>query len=83
LLPGEFISERELPLSITEPYSGEYHRQISVPLPSSFPLPLEEIEKEAILSALEAAEGNKSEAARKLGINRKTLHKKLKIYGVN
>jgi len=44
--------------------------------------PLEEIEKTAILKTLEAAEGNKSEAARRLGITRKTLHKKLKAYGV-
>jgi len=44
--------------------------------------PLEEIEKKAILNTLEAANGNKSEAARRLGITRKTLHKKLKAYGV-
>ena len=44
--------------------------------------PLEEIEKAAILSTLEAAGGNKSETARRLGITRKTLHKKLKTYGV-
>ena len=44
--------------------------------------PLEEIEKTAILTTLEAAGGNKSEAARRLGITRKTLHKKLKVYGV-
>jgi len=45
-------------------------------------LPLEEVEKAAILSTLEAAGGNKSETARRLGITRKTLHKKLKAYGV-
>ncbi len=44
-------------------------------------LPLEKVEKEAILKTLEAADGNKSEAARRLGITRKTLHKKLKKYG--
>jgi two-component system response regulator HydG len=44
--------------------------------------PLEEIEKAAILNTLQAANGNKSEAARRLGITRKTLHKKLKTYGV-
>jgi two-component system response regulator HydG len=44
--------------------------------------PLGEIEKTAILKTLEAAGGNKSEAARRLGITRKTLHKKLKAYGV-
>ncbi len=43
---------------------------------------LEAIEKAAILSTLQAADGNKSETARRLGITRKTLHKKLKAYGV-
>jgi two-component system response regulator HydG len=45
-------------------------------------LPLDEIEKATILKALEAAGGNKSETARRLGITRRTLHKKLKAYGV-
>ncbi len=45
-------------------------------------LSLDEIEKATILKALEAAGGNKSETARRLGITRRTLHKKLKIYGV-
>ncbi|MFZ0132883.1 MAG: sigma-54 dependent transcriptional regulator [Desulfobacterales bacterium] len=44
------------------------------------PLPLEEVERAAILRALETAGGNKSEAARQLGITRKTLHKKLIRY---
>ena len=44
------------------------------------PAPLEEVERVAILRALEMAGGNKSEAARQLGITRKTLHKKLKKY---
>ncbi len=41
---------------------------------------LEEVEKNAILNMLESTSGNKSEAARRLGITRKTLHKKLKKY---
>ncbi|WP_300667264.1 sigma-54 dependent transcriptional regulator [Desulfoluna sp.] len=44
--------------------------------------PLEEVEKEAILFTLDATGNNKSETARQLGITRKTLHKKLKTYGV-
>jgi len=41
---------------------------------------LEEIEKTTILRTLAEAGYNKSEAARRLGITRKTLHKKLKKY---
>ena len=44
--------------------------------------PLAAVERMTILKILEAAGGNKSEAARRLGITRKTLHKKLKSYGV-
>jgi len=44
---------------------------------------LSRIEEKAILSTLESAGGNKSEAARRLGITRKTLLKKLKKYGEN
>jgi len=43
---------------------------------------LEQVEKATIIRTLEAAGGNKSEAARRLGITRKTLHAKLKQYGV-
>jgi two-component system, NtrC family, response regulator HydG len=43
---------------------------------------LDEIERLSILKTLESVRGNKSEAARKLGITRATLHKKLKKYGM-
>ncbi len=43
-------------------------------------LSLEEVEKRSILEALAAAGGNKSEAARRLDITRKTLRKKLEKY---
>jgi two-component system response regulator HydG len=82
LLPGEHITEKELPSNITEPYS-EKRNWVEQPKELAANRPLEEIEKEAILATLEAAGGNKSETARRLGINRKTLHKKLKDYGVN
>jgi two-component system response regulator HydG len=45
-------------------------------LPSS----LEEAEKLVILKTLDEVDGNKSEAARRLGITRKTLLSKLNKY---
>jgi two-component system response regulator HydG len=44
--------------------------------------PLEDVERETILKTLASADGNKSEAARRLQITRRTLHKKLKKYGM-
>jgi two-component system response regulator HydG len=72
---GEYIGERELPPALSfgmdaiRPEGGFAH------------LTLEELERLAILDALEAAGGNKSEAARRLGITRKTMHAKLAKYG--
>jgi two-component system response regulator HydG len=71
LLTGEYISERELPLAIA-----------GTPVPDALIgdnviQPLVEVEKEVILAALEKTSGNKTEAARRLGITRKTLLAKL------
>lgn len=54
------------------------------PTTCAFPtdLPLEQIEREAIANTLASAAGNKSEAARRLGITRKTLREKIKKYGL-
>ncbi|HDT6511521.1 TPA: sigma-54-dependent response regulator transcription factor ZraR [Klebsiella aerogenes] len=71
LLTGDYISERELPLAIagtTLPVTGNDKALIQ---------PLVEVEKEVILAALEKTGGNKTEAARQLGITRKTLLAKL------
>jgi DNA-binding NtrC family response regulator len=45
-------------------------------------LNLEEAEKELIQRALAAAGGNKSEAARLLGITRRALYGRLERYGL-
>lgn len=39
-------------------------------------------EREQILSAIKAADGNKSKAAEALGISRRTIHRKLKEWGI-
>jgi two-component system response regulator HydG len=45
-------------------------------------LPIAEMEKQAILGAIEQLHGDKLEAARLLGIGKTTLYRKLKEYGV-
>ncbi|MCC5809956.1 MAG: sigma-54-dependent Fis family transcriptional regulator [Ectothiorhodospiraceae bacterium] len=49
---------------------------------SGYPLdlPLAEVEKRHILRVLAASDGNKSEAARRLGVSRKTLERKVKLW---
>jgi len=47
------------------------------------PVNTQEQEQEIILQALQKAGGNKAEAARKLGMSRTTLWKKLKQYGLD
>lgn len=44
------------------------------------PLPLEEIEKQHILSTLETTEGNRTQAAKLLGISIRTLRNKIAAY---
>jgi DNA-binding NtrC family response regulator len=44
--------------------------------------PLAEIERQHILQTLGAVHGNKSAAARLLGLDRKTLYRKLEAYGI-
>ncbi|MEO8874768.1 MAG: sigma-54 dependent transcriptional regulator, partial [Polyangiaceae bacterium] len=45
-------------------------------------VPLDEVERRYILRVLEAVAGNKTAAARVLGLERKTLYRKLERYGV-
>ncbi|MFO8032179.1 MAG: sigma-54 dependent transcriptional regulator [Desulfohalobiaceae bacterium] len=79
LAGGEYITPRDLPLGL---HSGE-EDQDPVQESGHGGQPLQEVEKQAILETLEQTKGNKSEAARVLGITRATLHKKLKKYGLS
>jgi len=76
---SDYLDAEELPLIQREEQNAkdaalQHHETVG--------MPLEFVEKESILKMLEAAGGNKSEAARRLGITRRTLHLKLKKYGV-
>lgn len=75
LAAGEYITCRDLPGEITDGPLAE---------PAAAPLPLRDraSEEEQIRRALAAAGGNKSQAAKLLGIDRKTLYNKLHLYGI-
>jgi two-component system response regulator HydG len=79
LSTAEYLDEEELPIIIKDMPLPEEGVSGGV-IPSV--MPLDEVEKATILKTLETTGGNKSEAARRLGITRKTLHKKLRSYGV-
>ncbi|MDK9708331.1 MAG: sigma-54 dependent transcriptional regulator [Desulforhopalus sp.] len=84
LLLDAHITEKELPATITDAYTekSDWVEQSVAPTVAAI-RPLEEIEREAILATLEDSGGNKSVTAKNLGINRKTLYKKLKEYGID
>jgi two-component system response regulator HydG len=74
---SEYLDEEEFSLVLQDqPRSAE------LPVPQITDPSLDAVEKETILRALETSGGNKSEAARRLGITRRTLHLKLKKYGM-
>ena len=76
LMRGEQLTEKSLPLSILKFKENNREGSITTELPST----LYEAEKMIILQTLEETDGNKSEAARRLGITRKTLQNKLQKY---
>jgi len=76
---SEYLDEPELPLIQRE---APTTNNTSSKMNGTEELPLESVEKETILRVLDTAGGNKSEAARRLGITRRTLHLKLKKYGM-
>jgi DNA-binding NtrC family response regulator len=79
LCRGERIGVRDLPprvLGQASSLSGE----TPTGLPAPAGLNLEEMEKVFIQRALRMTDGNITEAAKLLGISRRTLHRKLKTY---
>jgi two-component system, NtrC family, response regulator HydG len=77
---SDYLGDEEFVLVFRNKPEEERSEQVEVKGPAN--LLLEEVEKTTILNTLDAAGGNKSETARRLGITRRTLHKKLKKYGL-
>jgi two-component system response regulator HydG len=74
---SEYLDEEEFSLVLQDQPRSAEPPVLHITAPS-----LDAVEKETILRALETSGGNKSEAARRLGITRRTLHLKLKKYGM-
>jgi two-component system response regulator HydG len=74
---GEFLDAVDFSISAAPPSKASGAPESAPDLTGGS---LEDLERQAILATLEKAGGNKSEAARRLGITRKTLHQKLKKY---
>ncbi len=70
LATGRYITRKELPEELTESLSSHANIQLKNV----------EHERDLIRKALKECEGNKTRAAQLLGIDRKTLYNKLKIY---
>jgi PAS domain S-box-containing protein len=72
------LHPRDLPRSLTEAASGAARSEAPPPTGG----PLERSERECLLAELEACGWNMAATAKKLGINRSTLWRKMKRHGV-
>ncbi|MBS1370268.1 MAG: sigma-54-dependent Fis family transcriptional regulator [Lentisphaeria bacterium] len=79
LSQGPLLEVRDLPESVREPGKAEelLPRRPEETPPAEKPLKLEENERILIEEALRKCNGNRTAAARLLGISRRTLHRKL------
>jgi two-component system response regulator FlrC len=75
LADGSMLGTEHLWLDVTTPGT--------TPSAPKVPETLEALERQAIEQALEAVEGNRKQAAARLGIGERTLYDKLKRYGLS
>ena len=74
---GNKLSVRDIPAAIRD-----HTPRRPAHLPGTSELSLQEAEKQMIIRALRASDGNRTKAAAQLGISRRTLHRKLNEYGL-
>ncbi len=82
---GEFIDVNDLPAEYRESktnHSSNEDQSIKDVLEEDSPTTLEELEKRYIAKVLKITSGNRSKAAKILGLSRRSLYRKLKRYGL-
>ena len=82
LCRGNTIGLRDLPPSVRGESAGAPHPDAKEVL-SKKNLTVEDAEKALIIRALKECEGNRTKAAEKIGMSRRTLHRKLHTYNLH
>lgn len=77
---GPTIGLRDLPPDVRQPSTPESPEISSATAPAASGTTLQEAEKQLIIRALRETGGNRTDAARRIGISRRTLHRKLHEY---
>jgi len=86
------IEPDDLPADVVAGAAARVEAPASTPPPAdtlavietvSLPAPLAELERRAVLAAMRATGGNKTQAARLLGVDRVTLYSRLRAYGAS
>lgn len=77
------ITVRDLPLSVREAIDEVGEGSSASLSPRSNHLNLQDSETRLIMRALEDCDGNRTEAAKKLGISRRTLHRRLHVLNIS
>jgi two-component system, NtrC family, response regulator AtoC len=82
LCRSDKIAARDLPLEVRGGTPAISSPAKPAATPSGGGLTVKEAEKQLIMRALRESEGNRTEAAKKLGMSRRTLHRKLHTYSL-
>ncbi|MBN2684687.1 MAG: sigma-54-dependent Fis family transcriptional regulator [Pontiellaceae bacterium] len=77
LARGTILDVQDIPAQVREQVSGGGEIRMDADLT------VDEMEKRMIIQTLEKTNGNRTRAAEKLGISRRTLHRKLNQYGLS
>ncbi len=73
---GDTLTKQDVPEYVSQRIS------LDGPLPAVSGLSMESVEKELIKRTLAQTDGNRAEAAKRLGMGERTLYRKLKTYGL-